>query len=38
VYEIAIFQAERMTTASTYKLVLPGFSLAPTTCQRLGSG
>ena len=32
VYEIAVFQAERQTTSSTYKLTLSGFNAAPTSC------
>jgi len=32
VYEVAVFQAERQTTASSYKLTLSGFNAAPTTC------
>jgi fibro-slime domain-containing protein len=32
VYEIAVFQAERQTTCSSYKLTLSGFNAAPTTC------
>ena len=32
VYEIAVFQAERQTTGSSYKLTLRGFSAAPTSC------
>jgi fibro-slime domain-containing protein len=32
VYEVAVFQAERHTTASSYKLTLRGFNTAPTTC------
>jgi fibro-slime domain-containing protein len=32
VYEVAVFQAERQTTASSYKLTLTGFSVAPTSC------
>jgi hypothetical protein len=32
VYEIAVFQAERQTTGSSYKLTLSGFNAAPTTC------
>jgi fibro-slime domain-containing protein len=32
VYEIAVFQAERQTTGSSYKLTLSGFSAAPTSC------
>jgi fibro-slime domain-containing protein len=32
VYEIAIFQAERQTYGSTFKLTLSGFNLAPSRC------
>ena len=32
VYEIAVFQAERQTTGSSYKLTLSGFNAAPTEC------
>jgi fibro-slime domain-containing protein len=32
-YEIALFQAERHTTASTYKLTLTGFTHAISQCQ-----
>jgi fibro-slime domain-containing protein len=32
VYEVAIFQAERQTTGSTYQLTLTGFNLGPTQC------
>jgi fibro-slime domain-containing protein len=32
VYEIAVFQAERQTTCSSYKLTLSGFNAAPTDC------
>jgi fibro-slime domain-containing protein len=32
VYEIAVFQAERQTTSSTYKLTLSGFNAAPSDC------
>ena len=32
VYEIAVFQAERQTTGSSYKLTLNGFSAAPSDC------
>jgi fibro-slime domain-containing protein len=32
VYEVAVFQAERNTTASSYKLTLNGFNAAPTSC------
>ena len=33
VYEAAVFQAERQTTSSTYKLTLSGFNAAPTDCR-----
>lgn len=33
VYEIAVFQAERQTTASSYKLTLSGFNPAPSDCR-----
>lgn len=33
VYEIAVFQAERQTTSSSYKLTLTGFSPAPSDCR-----
>ena len=33
VYEIALFQAERQTTASTYKLTLSGFNDQPSSCK-----
>jgi fibro-slime domain-containing protein len=32
VYEVAVFQAERHTTASSYKLTLNGFNTALTSC------
>jgi fibro-slime domain-containing protein len=32
VYEIAVFQAERQTESSSYKLTLSGFNAAPTSC------
>jgi fibro-slime domain-containing protein len=32
VYEVAVFQAERQTTSSTYKLTLSGFNAAPSIC------
>ncbi|MBN2572962.1 MAG: DUF4215 domain-containing protein [Deltaproteobacteria bacterium] len=32
VYQIAVFQAERQTTCSSYKLTLSGFNAAPTEC------
>jgi fibro-slime domain-containing protein len=33
VYEIAVFQAERQTTSSSYKLTLSGFNAAPSICR-----
>ncbi|APR76406.1 Multiple EGF-like-domain protein 3 precursor [Minicystis rosea] len=33
VYEIAVFQAERQTTSSTFKLTLSGFNIAPSACK-----
>ncbi|MGA9655242.1 MAG: DUF4215 domain-containing protein, partial [Polyangia bacterium] len=39
VYEIAVFQTERQTTGSTYKLTLNGFNAAPSSCvPRCGDG
>jgi len=32
VYEIAVFQTERQTSGSSYKLTLNGFSAAPSDC------
>ena len=32
VYEVAVFQAERQTVGSTYRLTLSGFSAAPSEC------
>ena len=32
VYEVAVFQAERQTTGSTYRLTLSGFNAAPSQC------
>ena len=32
VYQIAVFQAERQTTGSSYKLTLSGFNAAPSIC------
>jgi fibro-slime domain-containing protein len=32
VYEIAVFQAERQTDGSSYKLTLSGFNASPTSC------
>jgi fibro-slime domain-containing protein len=34
VYEVAVFQAERQSNASSLKLTVPGFSLAPSVCHR----
>jgi fibro-slime domain-containing protein len=34
VYEVAVFQAERQTTSSTFKLTLSGFNTAPSECHR----
>jgi fibro-slime domain-containing protein len=31
-YEIVVFQAERQTTGSSYKLTLSGFNVAPNSC------
>jgi len=33
VYEVALFQAERQTTSSTYKLTLSGFNAAASGCR-----
>jgi fibro-slime domain-containing protein len=33
VYEAAVFQAERQTTGSSYKLTLSGFNAAPSLCK-----
>ena len=33
VYQIAVFQAERQTTGSSYKLTLSGFNAAPSVCK-----
>jgi fibro-slime domain-containing protein len=33
VYEVVVFQAERQTTGSSYKLTLTGFNSAPSRCQ-----
>jgi len=33
VYEVAVFQAERQRSSSTYKLTLSGFSAAPSDCR-----
>ena len=35
VYEIALFQAERQTTASTYKLTISGFNDQPSQCKAI---
>jgi fibro-slime domain-containing protein len=35
VYEVAVFQAERQTTGSSYKLTLTGFNAAPSECSPL---
>ncbi len=32
VYEVAVFQAERQTTCSSYKLTMSGFNAAPSLC------
>jgi fibro-slime domain-containing protein len=32
VYEIAVFQAERQTSGSSYKLTLSGFNASPSVC------
>jgi fibro-slime domain-containing protein len=32
IYEVAVFQAERHSSASSYKLTLTGFNMAPSTC------
>jgi fibro-slime domain-containing protein len=32
VYEIAVFQAERQSTSSSYKLTLGGFNASPSSC------
>jgi fibro-slime domain-containing protein len=32
VYEVVVFQAERQTTGSTYRLTLSGFNAAPSEC------
>jgi fibro-slime domain-containing protein len=32
VYEVAVFQAERQTTSSTFKITLDGFNTAPSEC------
>ena len=33
VYEVAVFQAERQSTGSSYRLTLGGFSAAPSECK-----
>ena len=33
VYQIAVFQAERQTTGSSYKLTMSGFNAAPSVCK-----
>jgi fibro-slime domain-containing protein len=39
VYQIAVFQAERQTTGSSYKLTLSGFNAAPSVCKpKCGDG
>ena len=39
VYEIAVFQAERQTDGSSYKLTLSGFNAAPSECKpKCGDG
>jgi len=35
VYEIALFQAERQTSSSTYKLTLSGFNDSPSACKAI---
>jgi fibro-slime domain-containing protein len=35
VYEVAVFQAERQTTGSSYKLTLTGFNAAASVCSRI---
>ncbi len=35
VYVIMVFQAERQTTSSTYKLTLSGFNTAPSECRAI---
>ena len=32
VYEVAVFQAERQSTSSTFKITLSGFNTAPSAC------
>jgi fibro-slime domain-containing protein len=39
VYEIAVFQTQRQTTGSSYKLTLSGFNAAPSNCtSKCGDG
>ena len=38
VYEIAVFQAERQTTSSSFKLTMTGFNAAPSQCAPCTSG
>jgi hypothetical protein len=38
VYEIAVFQAERQTTDSSFELTLSGFNAAPSECTPCGDG
>jgi fibro-slime domain-containing protein len=33
VYEVAVFQAERQSNSSTFKITLAGFNLAPSECR-----
>jgi fibro-slime domain-containing protein len=33
VYEVAVFQAERQSAISTFRLALPGFNTAPSECR-----
>jgi hypothetical protein len=35
VYEIAVFQAERQTYGSSYKLTMTGFNTASSQCSHL---
>jgi fibro-slime domain-containing protein len=34
VYEVAVFQAERQSTSSTFKITLGGFNTSPSVCTR----
>jgi fibro-slime domain-containing protein len=34
VYEVAVFQAERQSTSSTFRITLPGWNPAPSACTR----